>query len=134
MSRPGSMDMLSRLAKVLGLALIFVGVLLIVVGGSVPGSCFQTGTNCGPTGSNFPSQLANVVLAGKALFVIGLTAMAMGAFLKMRGMQNPTSGKREDLDYAIADRRFNGLLVLTCVVLLAVTLFTINALPAVPIP
>jgi hypothetical protein len=125
------MDMLSRLAKVIGLALVFVGVLLVVAGGSVPGSCFTTGTNCSASGTNFPSQLANVLLVGKLLFVIGLAAFMTGAFVKMRGLQNPPSGKREDLDYVIADRRFNGLLIIVCLLLMAFTLFTVNMAPIV---
>jgi hypothetical protein len=129
MSRPGSMDTLSRVGKLVGLTLVFIGVLVMVVFASIPGNCFS-GTNCGYAGggTNFASQAAWAILAGKALFVVGLAAFAMGGFLKLRALSMPANGKREDTDFVIADRRNNWVLVLLSLVLmflmLAMTILT----------
>ena len=132
MNRPGSMDGLSRIAKVVGLLLLFVGVLVAVLLASVPGSCFNTGANCGPTGTNYAANAATGLVVGKALIVVGLTGFAFGALLKLRGLTAPASGKSEEFDFVIADRRSNGLLLLVSVVLLIVILLTINV-PAVAV-
>jgi hypothetical protein len=129
LSRPGAYDGLSRLAKLLGLVLAFVGLLVVVVFASNPGNCYQTGNNCGPTGSNFMAQSAWAIVAGKTLFALGLGAIALGALLKLRGLGNPASGKREDLDFVLADRRSNGLTFLVSLLLMVVLLLTVNSLP-----
>jgi hypothetical protein len=130
MARPGSTEMLSRLAKVLGLALIFVGLLVEVVTVSEPGSCFQSGSNCFPT--NFPGGAAWGILVGKALFVVGLASFAMGALLKLRSDGWPSSGRSEEVTFVLADRRANTLTFLVILVMMFILLLTMNMLPLVP--
>jgi len=129
-SRPGAYESLSRWAKLLGLVLVFVGVFAAVLFASVPGNCYTTGANCSASGTGFPAQYAWAVLVAKALVVLGLSALALGAFLKMRTDMMPANGRREDLDFVLADRRWNWVLFLLMVLLLMVVLFTVNSAPA----
>jgi len=134
-ARPGAMESLGRWAKILGLALLFVGVLVVVVGASYPGNCYTTGANCGPTGSGFPAGMAWSILIGKALVVFGLAGLALGGMMKMRfGAGMPASGRAEEINYIVAVRRHNGLLVLICLILLIVILLTVNAAPPIGFP
>ena len=128
MARPGSTEMLSRLAKLLGLALIFVGILVAVVSASVPGSCYGSGANC----SNYPGGAAWGILVGKALAVVGLASLAMGALLKLRSDGWPSSGRNEEVTFVLADRRANNLLFLVALVLMFIVLFTLNVWPLAP--
>lgn len=128
MHQTGSMEMLGRLAKIIGITLLVLGALVAVTGASFPGNCAQTGTNCTPTGSNWPAQADWSVLVGKVLATLGLGALALGALLKMRyALGFPASGKREEVAYTISDRWFNGILFLVTVFLLFTLLMSMTA-------
>jgi hypothetical protein len=124
--RPGAMEGLSRWVKLIGLALVVIGALVAVIAASPPGNCVQTGANCSPSGTDFPAQALWGMLAGRLLLVLGFGALALGGFLKMRwGDGMPASGRAEEVNYVLADRRWNGLLIgisLIVLFLLVVTL------------
>lgn len=110
--------MLTFLLRILGFSLLFVGALIAVAWGYPGGGCFPSPSSnptCGP-GSNFVTGAANALLAGHVLFALGAFLLGAGAGMKIHySLQAPTSGQKEDYRFVIADRWFNGLILLLAV-------------------
>lgn len=121
--------MLSLWGRALGLLLLFVGTLVVVVGATIGGNCFASAGNC--TSTSWYSQVANSILTAKILWTLGLFFLAVGASAKLHwGLQAPTSGKSEDMTWVMAERRANYWILTLSIILMAILLFTVNALPS----
>ncbi len=121
----GALETVSRWLKIGGLAFVVIGILLVVAGASYPGSCATTSANCGPTGSNWSQAALNYLLAGQFLVVLGFAGIAVGGFFKMRSEGFPAGASREQLDFILADRRWNGLLIILSLILMFVLLLVV---------
>jgi hypothetical protein len=121
--------MLSLWGRALGLILLFVGTLVVVVGATVGGNCFTSATACTGNTSWF-AQVANSILTAKILWTIGLFFLAVGASAKLHwGLQAPTSGKTDDVNWVMAERRANYWILTISIILMAILLFTVNVWP-----
>ncbi len=127
-ARPIPWSMLAFWGRVVGFLLLFVGTLLVVAGATIWGGCITDPTSCG---TSWLSGVLNYIGTGKILWVIGLFALGGGAGLKLHwALQNPAPNRAEDIQYIIAERRANYLVLSICIVLLAVLLFTVNSAPS----
>jgi len=113
--------------RALGFVLIFLGTIIEVVASSVPGGCF---TQAGSCTTNFLAQVANGIIVGKALWVVGLFCIggASGIRLAWPGGGSSTP-KGDDVPWAIHRRRLNAMIVVLSIVLMFVLLLTVNAVP-----
>lgn len=118
----GAMVSLSRLLKMGGLAFVVVGLLVVVAGANVPGSC--TTSNCSSVqgGTNWVGGALWAIMIGEIFLVLGFAGVATGAMMKIRADTYPASGRREELDFVLADRRWNGQLIVVSLLLLFATL------------
>lgn len=120
--------LLALWSRIIGFVLLFVGTVLEIAFASVPGSCFTSPSTCG----SWLVGAANGIIAGKILWAIGLGALGAGAGIKLHwGLKMPTTGRTDDVTWALADRRLNGLLFLVSIILLAILLFSVNAAPPI---
>jgi hypothetical protein len=120
--------MLSLWGRALGLILLFLGTLIVIVGASTGGNCFTSTACFGNT--SWESQVANSILVAKILWTLGLFFLAIGASAKLHwGLQAPTSGKTDDMNWMMAERRANYWILTLSILLMAVLLFTTNLLP-----
>ena len=122
--RMDMMPMASLLGRIIGFALLFIGTLVAVVFASYGGGCYTAANSCN---ANTLAAAANGILTARILWVIGLFFLGAAAGLKLHfGLRAPTSGRAEDYQFVIADRRFNGLLFLVSIVLLLVVLVNLS--------
>jgi hypothetical protein len=113
--------------RIVGFVLIFLGTIIEVLASSVPGGCF---TQAGSCTSNFLAQVANGIIVGKALWVVGLFCLggASGMRLAMPG-GNASTPKGDEVPWAMHRRRLNALVLLVSILLMFVILITVNAAP-----
>ncbi len=110
--------MLSSFAKMIGIALLFVGTLVIVIGGTEPSSCFTSTAGCG---AGALQTALNSILAARIIWTIGLAGLAFGAGLKLRSVtRNPSPGTTAEAIAWTADRARNGMLFAVSAVLMVV--------------
>jgi hypothetical protein len=115
----------SFLLRVLGFTLLFVAALVVVSFAYPGGGCFTsaTSTSCG-AGSSYESGAANAILAGHILFALGAFLLGIGAGIKIHfTLQTSATGSKEENRFIIADRWFNGLVLLLSIWIL-LTLLT----------
>jgi hypothetical protein len=132
--RRDMMPMAALIGRVLGFTLLFVGTLVAVVLASYGGNCFNTTSGCN---SNTIANAANGILTARILWAIGLFFLGASAGLKMHfSLRAPSGGSAEDAQWIIADRRFNGLLLILSIVLLFALLLSLMTLgfPFVTLP
>lgn len=128
------MPMLAMWLRLIGFLVVFVGVLVAVVAVSTPGSHFTNPCSTSTACTNEVAGYANGVIAAKVLFLIGLLMVGGGAGIKLHwGLRAPAPGHSDEQAWVLADRRFNGLLFIVSIALMALVLITINTTPiAVP--
>ena len=120
--------MMSLILRLLGFTLIFVAALIAVSFTYPGGGCFQGTTPSCAAGSTFVTGAASAILAGHVIMALGAFLLGIGAGMKIHyGLQAPTSGQKEDYRFVIADRWFNGLVVLVAIWILWTSL---NLAPA----
>ena len=125
--RRDMMPMLALWFRLIGFVVLFVGVLVAIVAVSTPGSFYTNPCTTVSCGQNMAAGFANGVIAAKLLFAIGLFMVGAGAGLKLHwGLRAPATGHSDEQAWILADRRFNGLLFILTVILLAILLLTIN--------
>jgi hypothetical protein len=127
--RPGGMENMGRWAKLLGLALIVIGGLILIVGVYDSAYCVtNTPPNCGS--SNYSGVITSE-LVGKLLVVLGLGAMALGAAMKMRFALEWGAGRGADEARFVSLDRLNQTIILVVSIALIVWLLTsvASALP-----
>ena len=113
--RASIVPLLALWGRVAGFVLLFVGTLVVVAFANVPGGCITTPSSC----TGFPASADNAILVGQILWTIGLFFLGGGAGIKLHwGLQNPASGRPEDVRWVIADRWMNVALVLISIWLL----------------
>lgn len=113
-----SIPSLAFWSRALGFVLLFIGTLVAVAFASAGSGCFSTNPDCG-LGSGFLTGAANALLAAKILWAIGLFFVGAGAGIKLHwGLGRSSSATPEEVRATIHDRWFNGILVLTSIVLL----------------
>lgn len=121
--RASLVPLLSLWGRIAGFVLLFVGTLVAVAWGNPPGGCFSSPGSCG----GFTAAEANAILVAQILWTIGLFFLGGAAGVKLHwGLQNPTSGRPEDVRWVIADRWVNVLLVLLSIWLLFLLLTGIH--------
>lgn len=126
-SRPIPWSMLAFFSRVIGFLLLFIGTLLVVLGASTWGGCVTDPTSCG---TSWLAGVLNYIVAGKILWAIGLLFIGGGAGLKLHwSLQLPAQGRAEEVTFVSRERLANYLVLLTCIVLFAVLLFTVNVWP-----
>lgn len=102
--------------RVVGFILLFLGTLIAVAFGSIPGGCFTQPTSCG---TNFAAGVANALLVGKILWTIGLFFIGAGSAIRMHYTLQATSSQRaEEVVRGTHDRWMNALILIVTVVLL----------------
>ena len=110
--------MIAFLSRFIGFTLLFIGALVAVSFGYPGGGCFQNPTSP-PTcaaGSTFVTGAATAILAGHVLFALGAFFLGAGAGLKLHfSLQAPASGDREAMRWVMADRWFNGLIIVVSI-------------------
>lgn len=105
--------------RALGFVLLFVGTLVYVAVASPTGGCLTDPTCL----SNFPSNAANAILAGKILWCLGLFFLGAAAGLKLHWKLGPSPGASpEQMAWIRTDRWINVALVFLSVILLFVLL------------
>ena len=128
-SRPIPWSKLSFLFRVFGFLLLFVGSLIAIVGASVWGGCITDPTSCG---TSWLSGVLNYIITAKILWALGLLGLGAGAGLKLHWLlQNPSQGRAEDLQYVLAERRANYVMLFISILLLAVLLLSVNLYPPI---
>jgi hypothetical protein len=115
--RPGGMETLGRVAKLLGLALSVIGGLILTIGVYSAYYCYANSPpNCG---TGLISGILNSEIAGKVILILGLGAIALGAAMKMRYALgwNPNRSA-DELKFVIADRWVNTIIFSVALILL----------------
>ncbi|MCI4346075.1 MAG: hypothetical protein L3K07_04910 [Thermoplasmata archaeon] len=121
----------ANVLRLVGFALFVVGALIMVVATTQPGNCYQTTppTNCG---INYLSGAYTGTLVGKVLAVLGAAIFIAGAGFRMHfGLKPSADTKPEEYTYIVADRRFNGWLI---IILILVILLLMLQVPAYAMP
>ncbi|MCI4363085.1 MAG: hypothetical protein L3K13_02100 [Thermoplasmata archaeon] len=122
----------ANILRLLGFVLFVVGALVIVVGTTQPASCYVTtpSTTC-PV--NFLNGAYTATLIGKTLAVLGASLLIMGAGFRMHWGLKPTAEtKSDEFAYIIADRRFNGWLIIILVLVILLLMLQVPVYPAPP--
>jgi hypothetical protein len=124
--------MISFVSRAAGFLLVFIAVLVIVAFVSIPGNCVTTPSNCGPT---FLSNAYTAVVVAKVLAILGLAALGFGAAVKLHyGLRSSGASSPDEGRIIAAERRANGALFITSIVLLVIVGITVNILPVVTVP
>jgi hypothetical protein len=124
--------MISFASRAIGFLLLFIAAIVLVAAVSIPGSCYTTPTSCGAT---WLSNAATAALIAKILAVIGLAALGFGAAVKLHYGLKPTAATSADEGRIIAsERRVEGALFITSLVLLVVIAITVNVFPTFTFP
>ena len=125
-----SYDFLGFIAKALGLALVFIGALVIVITVTPP-SCLASTPPC----TSYVNTALNGLLAGRILLVLGFAGLATGAGIRLRYTHAwPESTTTTDAEA----RRMWGLRLGNGVLLIASLFFTVwilvgvTAIPGFP--
>ena len=106
-ARPMNWDMISFGLRFIGFLLLAVGAIVVAAFGSVPGSCFQSGSTCTATSSTVQG-IANSILFGRVFFALGALLLGMGAGVKLHWvLRMPADAKVEQLSWVILERFFN---------------------------
>jgi hypothetical protein len=112
------MPMASFMGRAVGFLLLFIGTLVAVAFSTPGGGCYDQSPDSGG-GSSYIMGAANAILVAKILWAIGLFLVGAGAGLKLHwSLSAPSSGRPEDTQFIVSDRRLNGILLLVCIVLL----------------
>lgn len=125
--------MIGFISKAVGFLLLFIAALVTVTVVSVPGNCYTTPANCGVT---YLSNAATAIVVAKVLAVLGLAAVGFGAAVKLHyGLRSSSATSADEGRFVAAERRNNTAMFIASVVLLAIVMITVNALPPIfPIP
>jgi hypothetical protein len=124
----------ANVLRLLGFALFVVGALVMIVSATQPGNCYTTSppTNCA---LNYLSGAYTGALVGKLLAVIGIAIFIAGAGFRMHfGLKPSADTKPEEYQYIIADRRFNGWLIIILILVIVLLMVSVPAFAAPPVP
>ncbi len=127
--RAAIIPLLALWGRIIGFVLLFVGTLIAVAWGNIPGGCLTTPSSC----TGFPAADANAILAAQVIWTIGLFFLGGGAGIKLHwGLQNPASGRPEDVRWVVADRWVNVVLVVLSIWLMFSLLMNIRLITGLP--
>jgi hypothetical protein len=127
--RPGGMEGMGRWAKLLGLALLVIGGLILVAMFYDQYYCFtNTPATCGTSNT---SGLITALLVGKLLAVLGLGAIALGAAMKMRfALEWNTAYTDAQARFLALDRLNQTIIMVVAIVLIVVVMTSVGPLPS----
>ncbi|MCI4361366.1 MAG: hypothetical protein L3J91_06640 [Thermoplasmata archaeon] len=121
MAHRSMMPNLSFLFRVLGFTLLFLGALIATAFATPGGACYTappsgaTVPNCGP-GTSYETGAANAIVGAHILFALGAFLLGAGAGLKLHlNLQANPNAEKEATRFVIADRWFNGVVLLVSI-------------------
>jgi hypothetical protein len=120
MATRGPWRLIALASQGIGLLLVFLGTLLTVVFGYIPVSCIGSTSGCG---SNPLTGMADAIIAGRALWALGLLGLAGGSAIHLQVVPRPSSPlSPEETRIYLARRRGEYVVLVLSIVLLFVLL------------